>query len=173
MISSNVNTYRSTKPKQRNVSPPQKCKHCGKFVIHTDGKCDVYNVPSVHMASSGIRDTQNMSVIFNNTDFEDHEYMFANNLGFIDDLTLDKYLQLVPPQIRTSTHYELSDAESPQIQIPPSPIPLLDTGYISPDPADVRECTRQLEQCSQVAMEVQDVDAQPLFYGNNPHPGGV
>jgi hypothetical protein len=46
----------------------------------------VYNVPSVHMASSGIQDTQNMSVIFDSTDFEDHEYMFANDLGIIDDL---------------------------------------------------------------------------------------
>jgi hypothetical protein len=125
------------------------------------------------MASSGIRNTQNMSVIFNNTDFEDHEYMFANYLGIIDDLTLDKYLLLVSRQILTSSQYELSDAESPQIPIPPSSIPLLDTGYISPDPVDVRECTRQLELYSRVAMEVQDVDAQPLYYGNNPHPGGV
>jgi hypothetical protein len=143
MIASNFNTSRPTKPKQRDVSPPQKCKHCGKFVIHTDGICDVYNVPSVHMASSGICDTQNMSVIFNITDFQDHKYMFANDLGIIDDLTLDKYLRLVSPQIITSTNYELSDAESPQIPIPPSPIPLLDTGYISPDSVDVRECTRQ------------------------------
>jgi hypothetical protein len=91
----------------------------------------------------------------------------------LSDLTLDKYLRLVPPQRRTSTHYEPRDAESLQAPIPPSPIPLLDTGYISPDPADVRECTRQLELYSRVAMEVQDVDAQPLYYGNNTPPGGV
>jgi hypothetical protein len=90
----------------------------------------VYNVPSVHMVSSGIRDTQNMSVIFNNTDFEDQEYIFANDLGIVKDLTLDSYLRLVPPQVCTSAHDELSDAESPQIPIPPSPIPLLDIGYI-------------------------------------------
>ena len=99
--------------------------------------------------------------------------MFANDLGIIDDLTLDKYLRLVSPQILASTHYELSDAESSQIPVPPSPIPLFDTGYISPDPENVRECTRQLELYSRVAMEVQDVDAQPLYYGNNHRPGGV
>jgi hypothetical protein len=84
-------------------------------VIHTDGICDVYNVPSVHMASSGMRDTQNMSVI---------------------------------PLLAT-------------------------TGYISPDPADVRGCTRQLDLYCRVATEVQDVDAQPLYHGSNPRPGGV
>jgi hypothetical protein len=78
MVASTVNTYRSTMQKQSDSNQPQKCKHCGKFVIYTDGICDVYNVPSVHMASSGIRDTQTMSVIFNNTNFEDQEYMFAN-----------------------------------------------------------------------------------------------
>ena len=99
--------------------------------------------------------------------------MFANDLGIIDDLTLDKYPRMVSPQILASTHYELSDAESPQIPVPPSSIPLLDTRYISPDPANVRECTRQLELYSRVAMEIQDVDAQPLYYGNKPRPGGV
>ena len=94
------------------------------------------------MASTGIRDTQNKSVIFDSTNFEDHEYMFANDLGIIDDLTLDKYLRLVAPPILASTYYDLSDAESPQIPVPPSPILLLDTGYVSPDPANVRECTR-------------------------------
>jgi hypothetical protein len=50
---------------------------------------------------------------------------------------------------------------------------ILDTAYVSPDPANVKECTRQLELYSRVAMEIQDVDAQPLCYGNKPHPGGV
>jgi hypothetical protein len=99
--------------------------------------------------------------------------MFANDLGIIDDLTLDTYLRLVPPQILAGTHYKISDAESPRIPVPLSPIPLLDIGCISPDPADVRECTRQLELYYRVAMEVQDVDAQPLCCGNKPYPGGV
>jgi hypothetical protein len=143
MLASNANISRPTKQKQSGLTQPQKCKHCGKFVIHTDRICDVYNVPSVHMASSGIHDTQNMSVIFNNTDFEDQEYMFANDLGIIDDLTLKKYIRLVPTQVRTSESYELSDAESPQIPILLSPIPLLDMGYTSSDPVDIRECSRQ------------------------------
>ena len=118
MIANNVNISRPTKKQQNDVSPPQRCKHCGKCVIHTDGICDVYNVLSVHIASTGLRDTQNMSVMFDSTNFDDHEYMFANDLGIIDDLTLDKYLHLVAPPILASTYYDLSDAESPQIPVP-------------------------------------------------------
>ena len=102
-------------------------------MIHTDGICDVYNVPAVHMASTGISDTQNYSVIFQDTNFDDQEYMFANDLGIVDDLTLDNYLKLVPRPVLDSLAYDLSDAESPQIPAPPSPIPILDMGYISPD----------------------------------------
>jgi hypothetical protein len=83
-----------------------------------------------------------MSVIIQNTDFEDQEYMFANVFGIIDDLTLKTYLRLVPPQVRTSESYDLSDVESSQLQIPPAPDHLLDMGYISPNPDDVRECTQ-------------------------------
>jgi hypothetical protein len=46
-------------------------------------------------------------------------------------------------------------------------------GYIPPDQADVRLFTRQLELYSRVAMEVQDVEAQLLYYGNKPYSGGV
>jgi hypothetical protein len=173
MIANNVNTSRPMKKQQNDASSPQKCKHCGKCVIHTDGIFDVYNVPSVHMASTGLRDTQNMSVMFDSTIFDNNEYMFANDLGIIDDLTLDKYLRLVAPSILASNYNELSDAESPPTPISPSPMYILDTAYVSPDPANVKECTRQLELYSRVAMEIQDVDAQPLYYGNKPHPGGV
>ena len=69
--------------------------------------------------------------------------MFANDLDIVDDLTLNKYLRLIPRPVLESSAYDLSDAESPQIPVPPSPIPILDMGYISPDPDDVRECTRQ------------------------------
>jgi hypothetical protein len=34
-----------------------------------------------------------MSVMFDSTSLEDHEYMFDNDLGIIDDLTLDKNLR--------------------------------------------------------------------------------
>ena len=114
-------------------------------MIHTDGICDVYNVTEVHMDSSGISDTQNYSVIFQDTRFDDHEYMFTNDLGIVDDLTMDKYLSKVTRPVLESLAYDLSDAESPQIPVPPSPIPILDMGYISPDPDDIRGCTRQLE----------------------------
>jgi hypothetical protein len=68
MIASSANIFRPTKQKQSNLNQPQKCKYCRKFVIHTAGICDVYNVPSVHMASSGARNTQNMTVM--NTCFQ-------------------------------------------------------------------------------------------------------
>jgi hypothetical protein len=80
------------------------------------------------MVSSRIHDTQTICVIFDNTDFEDQEYMFANDLGITDDLKLENHIRLVATQVRTSAPYELSDAESPQMPIPPSPIPLLDIG---------------------------------------------
>ena len=74
-------------PKQTKATSskqPLSCKHCGKFVIHTDGICDVYNVPSVNLANSGIRDTQNMSVVFQNIDFgmdnDNSEYLFVNDM---------------------------------------------------------------------------------------------
>ena len=88
--------------------------------------------------------------------------MFANDLGIVDDLTLDNYLRLNPRPVLESSAYVISDAESPQIPVPPSPIPILDMGYISSDPDDIRGCTRQLELYYRVSMEVQDVDAQPL-----------
>ena len=54
----------SKQSKEPLAKKPQSCKHCGKIVIHTDSVCDVYNVPSANMASSGIRDIPNMSVVF-------------------------------------------------------------------------------------------------------------
>ena len=142
-------------------------------MIHTDGICDVYNVPAVHLASSGMSDTHKYSVIFQDTSFDDHEYMFTNDLGMVDDLTMDTFLRKVSRSVLESSAYDLSDAEFPQIPVPPSSIPILDIGYISSDPDDVRCCTRQLKLYYRVAMEVQDVDAQPLYYGNKPRPGGV
>ena len=66
------------------------------------------------MASSGMSDTQNYSVIFQDTNFDDQEYMFANDLGIVDDLTLDNYLILIPRPVLESSAYDLSDAEFPQ-----------------------------------------------------------
>ena len=59
MMASSTTVTRPTMPKRSGSEQPEKCKQCGKFVIHTDGICDVYNVPAVHMASSGMSDTQN------------------------------------------------------------------------------------------------------------------
>ena len=103
-------------PKQIKTTPskqPRSCKHCGKFVIHTDGICDVYNVPSVNLANSGIRDTQNMSVVFQNMDFgmdnDNSEYLFVNDFGNLDELTLKTFMKGVAEPIRTSPVYDVSD----------------------------------------------------------------
>jgi hypothetical protein len=42
--------WSSTFPEKK----PQSCRHCGKFVIHTDGICNIYKVPSANIASSGL-----------------------------------------------------------------------------------------------------------------------
>ena len=107
-----------------------------------------------------------MTTLGNTTDLTTDNLMpKAPDLGIIDDLTMETFLRRVPRSVLESSAYELSDAESPQIPVPPSPIPALDLGYIATDPDDIRGCTRKLELYYRVAMEVQDVDAQPLYYG--------
>ena len=81
------------------------------------------------------------------------------------------FLRRVPRAVLESSAYKLSDAESPQIPVPPSPFLTMDFGYIGHDPNDERGCTRKLELYYRIAMEVQDVDAQPLYYGNKPRSG--
>ena len=93
-----------------------------KFVIHTDGICDVYNVPSANMASSEIRDTPNMSVVFQSMEFgndnDNLEYLFVNDFGNLDDLTLANFMQLVSVPIRTSPVYDVSDNNVAPVQAP-------------------------------------------------------
>ena len=66
------------------------------------------------MASTGLSDTQSYSVIFEDTNFDDHEYMFMTtlenaadltmenllpkqtDLGIIDDVTMATFLRRVP-----------------------------------------------------------------------------
>ena len=98
--------HSSNKSQVPQAKKPQSCKHCGKFVIHTDGICDVYNAPSANMASSAIRDTPNMSVVFQNMDFgndnDNMKYLFVNDFGNLDDLTLARLMTMVAEPIRTS-----------------------------------------------------------------------
>ena len=58
------------------------------------------------------------------------------DLGIIDDLTMETFLRKVPRSVLESSAYELSDAESPQIPVPPSLYPIMDFGYIGHDPND-------------------------------------
>ena len=110
----------SKQTKAPSAKQPQSCKHCGKFVSHTDGICDVYNVPSVNLANSGIRDTPNMSVVFQNMDFgmdnDNSEYLFVNDFGNLDDLTLERFMQGVADPIRTSPVYDVSDDDVAPVQ---------------------------------------------------------
>jgi hypothetical protein len=167
----------SKQSKAPQAKKPQSCKHCGKFVIHTDGICDVYNVPSANMASSGIRDTPNMSVVFQNMDFgndnDNTEYLFVNDFGNLDDLTLARFMRMVAEPIRTSPVYDVSDDDVAPVQAPNHMFLPPDDPPIAPDLLNIKNCTRQLELYNRVCMEIQDVDAQPLRYGRHQYPGAV
>ena len=139
-----------------NSKKPQSCRHCGKFVIHTDGVCDVYNVPSANIASSGLTDTPHMSVVFQNMDFDkekdNHEYLFVNDFGDLDDLTLEKFMKNVAVPIRTSPVYDVSDDDVAPVQAPDhlllSPVLPLITSNLR----DIKNFTRQLELYNRVCM---------------------
>jgi hypothetical protein len=159
------------------VKKPQSCRHCGKFVIHTDGICDVHNVPSANISSSVLTDTPNMSVVFQNMEFGNDngnlEYLFVKNFGDMNDLTLANFMKFVPASICTSPVYDVSDDDVAPVQaldhlaLPPN-LPL-----ITPDLLDVKHCTRQQELYNRICMVVQDVDAQSLRYGRHQYQGAV
>jgi hypothetical protein len=87
------------------VKKPQSCRHCGKFVIHTDV------IPSDNIASSCLTNTPNMSVVFQNMDVDKDadklEYLFVNDFRDLDELTLANFLKLVPDLICTSPVYDV------------------------------------------------------------------
>ena len=129
------------------------------------------------MVSSGIRDTPNMSVVFKNMDFgtdnDNTEYMFVNDFGNLDDLTLERFMRMVAEPIRTSPVYDVSDDDVAPVQAPNHTFLPSDDPPISPDLLNINNCTRQLELYNRVCMEIQDVDAQPLRYGRHQYPGAV
>jgi hypothetical protein len=104
------------------VKKPQSCRHCGKFVIHTDSICDVYKVPTANIASSGITDTPNMSVVFQNVEFDKDdvnlEYLIVNDFEDLDDLTLANFMKFVPEPIRINPVYDVSDDDIEPVQAP-------------------------------------------------------
>jgi hypothetical protein len=149
----------------------QSCRHCGKFVIHTDGICDVYNVPSVNIASSGLTDTPNMSIVYQNiefdTDKDNLEYLFVNDFGDLDDLTLSNFMKFVPAPIRTSPVYDDSEDDMAPVQALDHLAHPPDLPLITPDLLNVKHCTRPPELYNRTYIEVQNVDAQPLCYGRH------
>jgi hypothetical protein len=110
----------SNQASQPQVWKPQLCRHCEKLVIHTNSIGDVYNVPSAKMASSGIRDTPNMSVVFQNMGFgmnnDNYEYLFVNDFSDLDHLTLKRFMQHVPVPISTCPVYDINDDDLPLVQ---------------------------------------------------------
>ena len=54
-----------------------------------------------------------MSVVFQNIEFDNDidnlEYLFVNDFGDLDDLTLAKFMKNVAVPIRTSPVYDVSD----------------------------------------------------------------
>ena len=57
-----------------------------------------------------------MSVVFQNMDFgmdnDNSEYLFVNDFGNLDDLTLERFMQGVAEPIRTSPVYDVSDDDT-------------------------------------------------------------
>ena len=115
------------------------------------------------MANSGIRDTPNMSVVFQNMDFgadnDNMEYLFVNDFGNLDDLTLERFMRGVSEPIRTSPLYDVSDDDVAPVQAPNQMFLPPDEPPIAPDLLNTKNCTRQLELYNRVCMEIQDVDA--------------
>ena len=74
------------------------------------------------MASSAIRDTPNMSVVFQNMNFgndnDNMKYLFVNDFGNLDDLTLARFMTMVSEPIRTSPAYDVSDDDVAPVQAP-------------------------------------------------------
>ena len=112
-----------------------------------------------------------MSVVFQNMDFgndsDSMEYLFVNDFGNLDDLTLARVMTMVAKPIRTSPVYNVRDGDVAPVQAPDHLLLPPDAPPIVPDLLDIKNCTRQLELYNQVCMEIQDVDAQPLRYGRH------
>ena len=58
----------------------QSCWHCGKYVIHTDGICDVYRTPTIRDSTNGqqanLVDSSQQRVLFDGNNFRDCAYGF-------------------------------------------------------------------------------------------------
>ena len=63
-----------------------------------------------------------MSVVFQNMDFrndnDNTEYLFVNDFGNLDDLTLARFMTMVAEPIRTSPVYDVSDDDVAPVQGP-------------------------------------------------------
>ena len=98
------------------------------------------------MASSAIRDTPHMSVVFQNMDFDNDndnlEYLFVNDFGNLDDLILVNFMKLVSAPIRTSPVYDVSDDDVAPAQAPDHLLLRSDLPLITPDLLDIKSCTR-------------------------------
>jgi hypothetical protein len=74
------------------------------------------------MATSGRKDTPNMSFVFQNMEFSNDvdilEYLFVNDFGNLDDLTLANFMKFVPAPIHTSLVYDVSDDDVAPVQAP-------------------------------------------------------
>ena len=106
-------------------------------------------------------------------DNDNSEYLFVNDFGNLDELTMETFMQGVAEPIRTSPVYDVSDDDVAPVQAPNQMFLPPDDPPIVPDPLNLKTCTKQLELYNRVCMEIQDIDAQPLRYGRRQYPGAV
>ena len=90
-----------------------------------------------------------MSVVFQNMDFgndnDSMEYLFVNDFGNLDDLTLARFMRMVAEPIRTSPVYDVSNDDVAPVQAPNHMFLPSDDPPIAPDLLNIKNCTRQLE----------------------------
>jgi hypothetical protein len=73
------------------------------------------------------------------------EYLFVNDFGELDDLTLANLMKFVPEPICTSSVYDVSDDHVAPVQAPDHMALPPDLPLITPDLLGVKQCTRQQE----------------------------
>jgi hypothetical protein len=104
-----------------------------------------------------------MSVVFENmvsgNDNDNLEYLFVNDFGNLNNLTLASFMQHVSVPIHTSPVNVVSDDDVAPVQAPDHLLLPPDLPLIVPDLFDIKHCTRQQELYNRICMKVRDVDA--------------
>ena len=87
-------------------------------------------------------------------DNDNMEYLFVNDFGNMDELTMARFMTMVSEPIRTSPEYDVSDGDVAPVQAPDHLLLPPDAPPIAPDLLDIKNCTCQLELYNRVCMEI-------------------